>query len=108
MSSLPPHLSQRWAASLTVPCSLTAPKQDEAPTVTSMKDVTVEEGEAARFSAKITGKPTPTVSWLRENTLIPQSRDFKVSHGRHRVGRLGQFKLQRLDNVEVEVCRTVE
>ncbi|KAF0303161.1 Titin [Amphibalanus amphitrite] len=66
-------------STMKAPLKVQAPKEDEAPTVTPMKDVTVEEGQPARFSAKITGKPTPTVSWLRENTLIPQSRDFKMA-----------------------------
>jgi len=66
-------------STMKAPLKVQAPKQDEAPTVSPMKDVTVEEGSAAKFSAKITGRPTPTVSWLRENTLIPQSRDFKMT-----------------------------
>ena len=44
-----------------------------------MKDVVCLEGEPAKFITKLTGKPTPTATWLREGQVIPQSGDFKVS-----------------------------
>lgn len=44
-----------------------------------MKDVTVSEGSPAQFRTKVTGVPQPTIQWLREGMLIPQSPDFQVS-----------------------------
>lgn len=59
---------------------ITAPESQEiAPTLTPMKDVIVSEGSAAQFRTQVVGKPTPTIQWLREGMLIPQSQDFQVS-----------------------------
>jgi titin len=41
--------------------------------------VTVMEGAPAQFRTQITGVPSPTVQWLREGSLIPQSSDFQVN-----------------------------
>jgi titin len=58
----------------------TAPDSVEvAPTVDRLADVTVMEGGPAQFRTQITGVPSPTVQWLREGSLIPQSSDFQVN-----------------------------
>lgn len=54
--------------------------QDSLPTLSPMKDVTVDEGSSAQFKTTISGKTKPTnVQWFREGALIPQSNDFQVS-----------------------------
>ncbi|XP_043228417.1 myosin light chain kinase, smooth muscle-like [Amphibalanus amphitrite] len=66
-------------STMKAPLKVTAPKQEIVPTVSPMKDVICMEGEPARFVAKITGKPTPTATWLREGQIIPQSGEFKMT-----------------------------
>lgn len=52
--------------------------QDVAPSLTPMRDVVVNEGSPAQFKTTVSGKPKPTVQWLREGFLIPESPDFQV------------------------------
>uniref|UniRef100_A0A6P7G5K7 Titin-like n=1 Tax=Diabrotica virgifera virgifera TaxID=50390 RepID=A0A6P7G5K7_DIAVI len=52
--------------------------QEVAPSLTPMKDVTVPEGSPAQFKTTISGKPKPTIQWLREGFLIPESPDFQM------------------------------
>lgn len=52
--------------------------QDIAPSLTPMRDVIVPEGSPAQFKTTVAGKPKPTVQWLREGFLIPESPDFQV------------------------------
>lgn len=52
--------------------------QETLPTLTKMKDVIVPEGSPAQFKTTVTGKPRPTIQWLREGFLIPESPDFQV------------------------------
>ncbi|KAF0301648.1 Titin [Amphibalanus amphitrite] len=66
-------------STMKAPLKVTAPKQEIVPTVSPMKDVICMEGEPARFVAKITGKPAPTATWLREGQIIPQSGEFKMT-----------------------------
>lgn len=55
------------------------PQQKEVPpTVAPVDNVTVMEGQVARFNTVVLGKPIPKVQWYREGALIPQSRDFEV------------------------------
>lgn len=51
---------------------------DIPPTLSPMKNVTVQEGNPATFKTQVTGKPKPTIQWFREDALIPQSPDFQV------------------------------
>lgn len=53
--------------------------QEVPPSLTPMKDVVVAEGSPAQFKTTISGKPKPTIQWLREGFLIPESPDFQVS-----------------------------
>lgn len=53
--------------------------QEVAPSLTPMKDVIVPEGSPAQFKTTVSGKPKPTIQWLREGFLIPESPDFQVS-----------------------------
>jgi hypothetical protein len=43
-----------------------------------MRDVIVSEGSPAQFRTQVSGKPQPTIQWLREGLVIPQSADFQV------------------------------
>jgi hypothetical protein len=43
-----------------------------------MRDVIVSEGSSAQFVTQVSGKPQPTIQWLREGRVIPQSADFQV------------------------------
>lgn len=52
--------------------------QEVSPSLTPMKDVTVSEGSPAQFKTKVSGKPKPTIQWLRDGFLIPESPDFQV------------------------------
>ena len=38
----------------------------------------VREGEAVRFTVKVTGKPPPEVTWYREGSQIVSSPDFEI------------------------------
>lgn len=53
--------------------------QDVLPSLTPMKDVIVTEGSPAQFKTTVSGKPKPTIQWLREGFLIPESPDFQVN-----------------------------
>lgn len=59
-----------------------APGNQEAlPTLTPLKDLTIEEGSPAQFRTTISGtKSKPVVQWYRNNALIPNSPDFQVSY----------------------------
>jgi len=48
------------------------------PTLTPMRDVIVPEGSPAQFRTQVSGKPQPTIQWLRDGLVIPQSADFQV------------------------------
>ena len=48
------------------------------PTLTPMRDVIVSEGSPAQFRTQVSGKPQPTIQWLRDGLVIPQSADFQV------------------------------
>ncbi|CAG2055126.1 unnamed protein product [Timema podura] len=52
--------------------------QEVAPTLNPLRDVIVQEGSPAQFRTQATGKPRPTIQWLREGAVIPQSADFQV------------------------------
>jgi len=43
-----------------------------------MRDVIVPEGSPAQFRTQVSGKPQPTIQWLRDGLVIPQSADFQV------------------------------
>jgi len=50
------------------------------PKLLKMDDVEVLEGESAQFRAEIVqGTPAPTITWFREDALIPENEDFAVS-----------------------------
>lgn len=53
--------------------------QDVLPSLTPLKDAIVPEGSPAQFKTTISGKPKPTIQWLREGFLIPESPDFQVT-----------------------------
>jgi hypothetical protein len=38
----------------------------------------VKEGEAVRFTIRVSGKPKPEVSWYREGSQIVSSADFEI------------------------------
>jgi hypothetical protein len=60
-------------------CDSTAPEtQEVTPTLTPMRDVIVSEGSPAQFRTQVSGKPQPTIQWLRDGLVIPQSADFQV------------------------------
>lgn len=48
------------------------------PKLTPLKDVTVFEGAPAQFKTQITSKVKPSIQWLREGALIPETPDFQV------------------------------
>lgn len=52
--------------------------QDVLPSLTPMKDIIIPEGTPAQFKTTVSGKPKPTIQWLREGFLIPESPDFQV------------------------------
>uniref|UniRef100_A0A1B6D7W5 Ig-like domain-containing protein n=2 Tax=Clastoptera arizonana TaxID=38151 RepID=A0A1B6D7W5_9HEMI len=52
--------------------------QEVGPTLAPMKDIIVPEGSTAQFKTQFAGKPAPTIQWLREGMLIPQSPDFQM------------------------------
>lgn len=54
------------------------PTQAALPQLTPLRDVTVAEGQPAQFRTTITSAQKPTVQWLREGALIPQTPDFQV------------------------------
>jgi len=54
--------------------------QDTLPTLTPMKDIIVPEGSPAQFKSTVKGTPKPTIQWLRDGYLIPESPDFQMIH----------------------------
>ena len=38
----------------------------------------VKEGEAVRFTIRVSGKPPPDVTWYREGSQIVSSADFEI------------------------------
>ncbi|EEB18956.1 conserved hypothetical protein [Pediculus humanus corporis] len=67
------------SVSTTANLKVTAPdSKEKAPHLNPMKDVTVQEGSPAQFRTKVTGVPQPTIQWLREGMLIPQTADFQM------------------------------
>jgi hypothetical protein len=62
-------------------------KTGVAPKLMKMDDVEVLEGEAAQFRAEIVqGTPAPTITWFREDALIPENEDFAMlQEGRYAV-----------------------
>lgn len=60
-------------------CDFTAPDtQEVTPSLSPMLDVIVSEGSPAQFRTQVSGKPQPTIQWLRDGLVIPQSADFQV------------------------------
>ncbi|XP_045531935.1 titin isoform X5 [Pieris brassicae] len=60
---------------------VTQPDQtDNLPTLTPLRDVIVYEGQPAQFKTQITSKVKPTIQWLREGALIPETPDFQMIH----------------------------
>lgn len=60
-------------------CDFTAPDtQEVTPSLSPMNDVIVSEGSPAQFRTQVSGKPQPTIQWLRDGLVIPQSADFQV------------------------------
>ncbi|XP_067120871.1 titin [Centruroides vittatus] len=55
-------------------------KESKVPEVVDpLKDLTVKEGQSAVFQCKISGTPAPQVKWYRGDTLVKQSRYFRMS-----------------------------
>ena len=52
---------------------------DVPPSLTTLSDVTVEEGSPAQFRTLVSGTPLPTIQWMREGQIIPPSSDFQVT-----------------------------
>jgi hypothetical protein len=52
--------------------------QEVTPSLSPMRDVIVSEGSPAQFRTQVSGKPQPTIQWLRDGLVIPQSADFQV------------------------------
>jgi hypothetical protein len=60
-------------------CHFAAPDtQEVTPSLNPMRDVIVSEGSPAQFRTQVSGKPQPTIQWLRDGLVIPQSADFQV------------------------------
>nr|CBN80727.1 Immunoglobulin-like and fibronectin type III domain-containing protein 1 [Dicentrarchus labrax] len=62
--------------------------------------LTIQEGKPAIFRAVITGKPTPTVTWLRNNGEIDEER-YKIVHETSS----GEYQLQ-IPDVSVDQADT--
>jgi len=59
---------------------------DVPPSLTTLDDVTVEEGSPAQFRTLVSGTPMPTIQWMREGQIIPPSSDFQmIQEGNHAV-----------------------
>lgn len=70
------------AGRVTVAAKLKVLQPDQAenlPTLTPLRDIVVYEGQPAQFKTHITSKAKPTIQWLREGALIPETPDFQVS-----------------------------
>ena len=68
-------------ATLTANLKVQAPiadGQDSIPKMTPMDDVVVNEGSPATFQTNITNKVQPTVQWLRDGKVVPNTPDFSV------------------------------
>lgn len=66
-------------ATTTANLTVMAPEAADAlPKLSPLKDVTVTEGQPAKFKTTHDSKSKVTVQWLREGMLIPESPDFQV------------------------------
>uniref|UniRef100_A0A3B3QBI9 Ig-like domain-containing protein n=1 Tax=Paramormyrops kingsleyae TaxID=1676925 RepID=A0A3B3QBI9_9TELE len=45
-----------------------------------LKNVTVTEGESVTLECQISGHPTPTIMWFREDYRIESSVDFQITY----------------------------
>lgn len=71
------------AGRVTVAAKLKVTQPDQAenlPTLTPLRDIVVNEGQPAQFKTHITSKVKPTIQWLREGALIPETPDFQVNN----------------------------
>lgn len=49
--------------------------------VTRIDDIKAQEGEEVKFIVKVTGKPTPEVTWHHDNEIIKDSEIYRVVQG---------------------------
>ncbi|CAH2104070.1 unnamed protein product [Euphydryas editha] len=71
------------AGRVTVAAKLKVLQPDQAdnlPTLTPLRDIVVYEGQPAQFKTHINSKVKPTIQWLREGALIPETPDFQMIH----------------------------
>lgn len=71
------------AGRVTVAAKLKVMQPDQAdnlPNLTPLRDIVVYEGQPAQFKTQITSKVKPTIQWLREGALIPETPDFQMIH----------------------------
>lgn len=54
-----------------------------APALSPLRDVVVYEGQPAQFKTKVNSRVKPTIQWLREGALIPETPDFQVNIARY-------------------------
>ncbi|KAM7407986.1 hypothetical protein PAMA_003631 [Pampus argenteus] len=48
--------------------------------IAALKNVTVTEGESLTLECQISGQPSPTIMWFREDYKIESSIDFQISY----------------------------
>ncbi|KAL4657788.1 myosin light chain kinase, smooth muscle-like isoform X2 [Arapaima gigas] len=70
--------------------------------VTKPCSVTVKEGERVEFKARITGRPPPSVSWLKDSMVLPSSSAIHCFSAGFHLLQLG--KVQR-DDQGLYTCR---
>ncbi|KAK7082946.1 hypothetical protein SK128_021397 [Halocaridina rubra] len=53
-------------------------QKPEAPKVTQLQPIHVQDGQEAQFVCKIQGTPRPNVTWFRQTAIIKPSDEFQV------------------------------
>ncbi|KAF5903363.1 titin-like isoform X4, partial [Clarias magur] len=91
------HMEQRWEGSITMQkqvsdasvkevvetAAVPSPAKEPSipPTVVAgLKDLTVTEGESVTLECQISGHPTPSIIWFREDYRIESSIDFQITY----------------------------
>ena len=48
---------------------------------------TVQEGDEATFNCRVTGNPTPTITWLKDGTTVGQGDTLNFKVNRNHTGK---------------------
>nr|XP_023657553.1 titin-like isoform X3 [Paramormyrops kingsleyae] len=77
------QILEQWEKQAVEAAAIPTPAEEAVvpPTlVAGLKNVTVTEGESVTLECQISGHPTPTIMWFREDYRIESSIDFQITY----------------------------